>query len=182
MSEVFIGLLQQFPFDWAPRGWMICNGSLLSISQYSTLFALIGNSYGGDGVTNFAIPDTRGRTLVGQGQLPGGGRYAMGQYGGSGSYTLTQQNLSMHSHLLFASGQAATAAAPGSTNLSLAHTNGSDPTSGDAVNIQIYAPVGAAQPLQGLVSTGGNQPINLMQPYTVNNYCIAVQGIFPSRN
>lgn len=181
MSEVFVGLLQQFPFNWAPRGWMICNGSLVSISQYQALFALIGTTYGGDGVTNFAIPDTRGRTLLGQGQIAGGGRYEMGQASGAEAYTLTLQNLSMHNHLLFASIQGANAAAPGMT-VSLATSNGSDPTSGDAVNVQIYGPSGTNQPLQGIMPVGGNQAISLMQPYLVNNYCIAVEGIYPSRN
>jgi microcystin-dependent protein len=182
MSQVFVGQLQQFPFDWAPRGWMICNGALISTVQYQALFALIGTTYGGNGTTNFAIPDIRGRTLVGQGQFPGGGRYTMGEASGSESYVLTQQNLPIHNHVLFASPQAANAATPGGASPYLAHSNGSDPTSGDAVTVQIYAPVGAAQPLQGVTTAGGNQPIDLMQPYIVNNYCIAVEGIYPSRN
>lgn len=181
MSEVFVGLLQQFPFNWAPRGWMICNGALLSISQYQVLFTLIGTTYGGDGVNNFAIPDTRGRTLLGQGQIAGGQTYRIGESSGAEAYTLTLQNLSMHNHLLFASMQAANSPTAGTT-LSLANANGSDPTSGDAVTVQIYGPSGTNQPLQGIVPVGGNQAISLMQPYLVNNYCIAVEGIYPSRN
>ncbi|RZJ31454.1 MAG: phage tail protein, partial [Brevundimonas sp.] len=107
MSEVFVGLLQPFGFPFAPRDWMLCNGAILPISQYQALYALIGNTYGGDGVNTFAIPDTRGRTLVGQGHLPGGQTYAMGESGGLEAYTLTEQNLPMHTHMLMATDQGA---------------------------------------------------------------------------
>lgn len=181
MSEVFIGVLQPFAFPFAPRNWKICDGSLLPIAQYQTLFALIGTTYGGNGATNFAIPDTRGRILLGQGRLPGGSTYTIGESSGSEAVTLTVQNLPAHMHLMMASVNGSTAAAPGS-NEWLSTANGSDPTSGDAVTVHVYAPAGAAEPLQGVGPAGGNQPAPIMQPFLVNNYCIAVQGIFPSRN
>jgi microcystin-dependent protein len=181
MSEVFIGVMQPFAFQYAPRNWKICDGSLLPIAQYQTLFSLIGTTYGGNGTTNFAIPDTRGRILLGQGRLPGGSTYTIGESSGSEAVTLTVQNLPMHMHLLMASMPGATAPAPGS-NEWLSTANGSDPTSGDAVTVQVYAPAGPAQPLQGVAAAGGNGPAPIMQPFLVNNYCIAVLGIFPSRN
>ena len=103
MSEVFIGVLQPFAFPFAPRNWKICDGSLLPIAQYQTLFALIGTTYGGNGATNFAIPDTRGRILLGQGRLPGGSTYTIGESSGSEAVTLTVQNLPAHMHLMMAS-------------------------------------------------------------------------------
>lgn len=181
MSEVFIGVMQPFAFQFAPRNWKICDGSLLPIAQYQALFSLIGVTYGGNGTTNFAIPDTRGRILLGQGRMPGGSTYTMGEAGGSETVTLTVQNLPAHMHMLIASTQSATAPAPGSTEW-LDAANGSDPTSGDAVTVHIYAPAGAAEPLQGVGPAGGNQPAPIMQPFLVNNYSIAVQGLFPSRN
>jgi len=180
MSEVFVGLLQPFGFPFAPRGWMICNGALLPIAQYETLYALIGTTYGGDGVNTFAIPDTRGRTLLGQGSSFFG-TYTIGEIGGLESYTLTIQNLPAHTHMLLAATQGATLGAPASGD-HLAAAGGSDPTSGDAVNVNVYAPSGAAQPMQGVGQVGGNQPTPIMQPFLVNNYCIAVDGLFPSRN
>lgn len=181
MSQVFLGLIQPFGFDFAPRDYMICNGALLPISQYEALYALIGTAFGGDGVNTFAIPDTRGRTILGQGQTYFGHAYTVGQVGGFETCTLTQQNLSMHTHIMMARGQAATTSAPGATEY-LSGANGSDPTSGDAVTVNIYAPAGSAQAMQGVAAAGGNQPVGIMQPYLVNNYCIAVQGIFPSQN
>jgi len=181
MSEVFVGVMQPFAFPFAPRNWKICDGALLPIAQYQTLFALIGTTYGGNGTTNFAIPDTRGRILLGQGRMPGGSTYTIGESSGSESVTLTVQNLPAHMHTLITSTQSAMASAPGSAEW-LDAPNGSDPTSGDAVTVQIYAPAGAAQPLQGVGPSGGNQPAPIMQPFLVNNYSIAILGIFPSRN
>lgn len=181
MSEVFIGVIQPFGFPFAPREWMICNGALLPISQYDALFALIGTTYGGDGVNTFAIPDTRGRTLLGQGSSLGT-TWMIGETGGYESMTLTQQNLPAHSHPLLAAAGAGTVPAPGSADV-LAAATGHDPTSGDDVTVNIYAPAGgASQPMGGVTPAGGNLPVEMMQPYLVNNYCIAVSGIWPSRN
>ena len=181
MSEVFVGLLQPFAFPFAPRDWMLCNGALLSTSQHQTLFALIGITYGGDGVNTFAIPDTRGRTLVGQGHMPGGQTYTMGQAGGLEAATLTQQNMGAHTHMLVATAQTATHAAPVLGDR-LAASTGSDTTTGNSVTVRIYAPAGAGQPLEGVVPAGDNLATPLLQPYLVNNYCIALQGLYPSRN
>lgn len=181
MSDVFVGVIQPFGFPFAPRDWMICNGSLLSVHQYQALFALIGTTYGGDGVNTFAIPDTRGRILLGQGSTYFGA-FTLGEVGGLESVTLTPQNLAAHNHLMFASVQPATLPAPGAGEL-LAVANGSDPTAGDAVTVHVYAPAGGTMTtLAELAPAGGNQPVNIQQPYLVNNYCIAVQGIYPSRN
>ena len=181
MSDVFVGVIQPFGFPFAPRDWMICNGSLLSVHQYQALYALIGTTYGGDGVNTFAIPDTRGRILLGQGSTYFGA-FTMGEVGGLESVTLTSQNLAVHNHLMFASIQQATLPTPG-TGEWLAGANGSDPTAGDAVTVHVYAPPGGTMTaMADLGPAGGNEPVDIRQPYLVNNYCIAVQGIYPSRN
>ena len=181
--EVYLGTIQPFAFQWAPRGWMFCSGQLLSIAQNSALFSLIGTTYGGDGVTTFALPNLNGRTATGQGTSTTGASYVMGEAAGVERETLLQSQMPQHTHGLMAATGAATAAAPGS-NLMLAAANGSDPTSGDAVTVQIYGPGPANTPLapQSIGIAGGSQPFGIMQPYLVINYCIAVSGIFPSRN
>jgi len=184
MAQVFIGTLQPFGFDFAPYGWAFCDGRLLSIAQYQALYSLITTTYGGDGVVNFKLPDTRGRTLLGQGNSLGT-TYTMGEAAGQEQATLTQSNLPAHNHLMNVSGNAATLHAPagGGADL-LAAANGSDPTSGDAVTVNIYAPSGggAVASLGGVMPSGNNMPVTVMQPFLTNNYCIALAGIYPSRN
>lgn len=183
MSEVFVGLLQPFAFPFAPSGWMICNGTTLPIDQYEALFTLIGTTYGGNGTTNFAIPDTRGRTLIGQGHFPGGDNFAMGQKAGTETVTLTSQNLPAHTHILFSGVTAANSDTPGSSgSLLLDRAGGSSPVSGDPLTVHVYGPSGANVPMQEMGPAGGNQPAPIMQPFLVNNYCIALYGIYPSRN
>jgi len=181
--EVYLGTIQPFAFQWAPRGWMFCSGQLLSIAQNSALFSLIGTTYGGDGVTTFALPNLNGRTATGQGHSTTGSTYIMGESAGSENEILNQLQMPQHSHGLMGTTNAATATTPG-PNLMLAAANGSDPTSGDAVTVQIYGPGPGNTTLvpQSIGIAGGSQPFGIMQPYLVINYCIAVSGIFPSRN
>ena len=181
--EVYLGTIQPFAFQFAPYGWALCAGQLMSIVQHQALFTLINTTYGGDGVTTFALPDLRGRTITGQGTMPGGSTYHMGQRMGIEQTTLLLPQMPAHNHVLIASTQGATAHQP-STGMILAGANGSDPTSGDAVTVNIYAPGSATTPLAPTTIgyTGGNQPFSIMQPYLVVNYCIAMQGLFPSRN
>jgi len=181
--EVYLGSIQPFAFQWAPRGWMFCSGQLLPIQQNSALFSLLGVTYGGNGTQTFALPNLNGRTVTGQGQSTTGSNYVMGQASGSENVTLIQTQMPQHNHGLMGATGAATTNTP-AANVMLAAANGSDPTSGDSVNVQIYGPAPATTPLSpnSIGIAGGSMPFSVMQPYLVINYCIATSGIFPSRN
>lgn len=182
--EVYLGSIQPFAFQWAPRGWVFCNGQLLPVQQNSALFALIGTTYGGNGQQTFGVPNLNGRTALGQGASTASGHtFVMGQMSGVESETLIQSQMPQHTHGLMGTTSAATTATPGSSVM-LAAANGSDPTSGDAVNVQIYGPSPGSSMLapQSIAPAGNSLPFNIMQPYLVINYCIATAGIYPSRN
>lgn len=173
MNEPFLGMIALFGFNFAPRGWAFCNGQLLSIAQNSALFALIGTMYGGDGQTTFALPNLQGRVALHFGQGPGTSQYQIGQLAGSETTTLSAQNLPSHSHPLNAVSETGETSDP--TGAFLANTGALDKEyriSGTGVVMNVNA-VGA---------TGGNQPLSIVQPYLAVNYCIALEGIFPSRN
>ena len=177
-----MGMIALFGFNFAPKGWMFCNGQLLSIAQNSALFALLGTTYGGDGQTTFALPNLQSRVPLGMGTGPGLSNYQIGQTGGSENVTMSTNQMPAHNHALTGSGNAATA-----NNIRgsvLAQPNGVASPSEDTVAVNAYAPAGnavVADP-SAIGLTGGNQPMPVMQPYLAMNYCIAVQGIFPSRN
>jgi len=167
MSEPFLGEIKQVSFAFAPRGWAFCNGQLLSISQNTALFALLGTYYGGDGVRTFALPDLRGRVPMHVGGSPGG-------IGGEASHTLTASELPAHTHTLLASATPSHSADPTGRVLGA--------TEGGGINVCAAADGTAALNPAAITSTGGNQPHDNMQPYGVSNFIIALQGIFPSRN
>jgi microcystin-dependent protein len=184
MSEPFIGQIMMFAGNFAPQGWALCDGSLLSISQNTALFSILGTTYGGNGQTNFALPDLRGRVPVHQGSGPGLSSYSLGQSGGSENVTLTGNQLPSHTHgatatvTINANGNRADQTAPG----------GSVPAGGNAPQ---YAsrPDGSTTMNAGMASasvnvqpSGGSQPFSVIQPYLCVNFVIALQGIFPSRN
>jgi len=179
MATPFISDITMFAGNFAPVGWMFCDGRLLPIDQYSPLFALIGTTYGGDGVTTFALPDLRGRFPIHQGQGPGLSNYVQGQMAGSESVTLVSSQIPSHSHALFAS----------DTNATTASANGNLPAKPVQADNSTSVP-GYAAPGTGMVQMnaaaisggGGNQPHDNMQPYLAVNFIIAVQGVFPSRN
>lgn len=168
--EVFLGTIMLFGFNFTPRGWAICQGQLLSIAQNSALFSLLGTQYGGDGRTTFALPDLRGRVPLGFGQGPGLSDYPIGQLGGTEQVTLTSGQMPPHSHGVNAAASA-TSKAP-MNNLPAVSTGGS-----------AYGPTAAGTMAAGMVQSAGNgQPHANMQPYLVANWCIALEGIFPSRD
>jgi microcystin-dependent protein len=168
MSEPFLAEVRIFPYNFSPRGWAFCNGQLLPISQNTALFSILGTTYGGNGQTTFALPNLQDRTPIGFGQGPGLSSYQLGEVGGVETVTVTQGQLPSHTHSLMASTAAATTGTPGTT-VALA-----------APGAPIYAP---AQNLATMGPVGGTgQPHANRQPYTVLNFCIAVQGIFPTRN
>ncbi|MCL9999651.1 MAG: tail fiber protein [Erythrobacter sp.] len=181
MSNAFIGEIRLFGGTFAPRGWAFCDGRLLAIANYDTLFALIGTTYGGDGVNTFAVPDLRSRVPLSQGQGGGLSDYAMGQTGGTEQVLLDASQIPAHQHGLNATAATGAAMSPGSTvMLATPVESGATPslyvvpgTSG--VNPAPMAP-------QSISMTGGNQPHSNMMPTQAINYIIATEGLWPARN
>lgn len=161
----FLGQILPVSFNFAPNGWAQCNGQLLPISQNQALFFLLGTQYGGNGITNFALPDLRGRAIVGQGS-----GYVVGQSAGSENNTLTISNLPAHLHTVPATTNAGNSTTP--TGNIMADTGAIDKEYSSNPTTQM-APTG---------SSGNSQPMNNMQPSAPVFYIIALQGIFPSQN
>lgn len=170
MTEPFIGQISLFSFNFAPRGWAQCNGQLLPINQNQALFSLLGTTYGGDGRVNFALPDLRSRVPLHFG-MSLGQNYALGQRAGEAGHTLTLSELPTHTHN--AVGSSAAADSPLSSGTLLATTT--------AVNIYSDPTNLVAMSSSQIATTGGSQPHNNTQPTLVINFCIALQGIFPSQ-
>ena len=175
MATPFVGEIRTFGFNFNPRGWALCNGQILPISQNTALFSLLGTQYGGNGTTNFGLPDIRGRATLAQGQGPGLSEQFIGQLSGSENITLLTSEMPAHNHSLSAVPDLGEESDP--TGKALARAQG----------INAYTPTStsgtvalAATSLSGF--PGGNQPHNNMQPYLVLNFCIALQGVFPARN
>ncbi|MGM9426710.1 phage tail protein [Hydrogenophaga sp. MI9] len=181
MSDFFIGQVMLAGFNFAPKFWAQCNGQLLPINQNQALFSLLGTQYGGNGTTNFALPDLRSRTPVGYAssvdpswQPPS---VQIGQAAGVENVTLLSSNLPAHGHAVNASTAAADNRNPTGRVYATSTSTGTAPN--------LYAASsGAAVPqnAQTVGASGGNQPHSNLQPYTTINFCIALSGIFPSRN
>lgn len=177
MSTPYIGEIRMFGFGTrgAPNGWQACDGSLLPISQYDALFALIGTIYGGDGQTTFAVPDLRGRLPIHQGQGPGLSNYVIGQRAGTETVTVLSTQMPAHTHTLVVTSGAASAVTPGNTLL---------PASVSGESFYASDITGAtALPMspQSTSLAGGSQPHENCMPTLTVQYCIATQGIFPSQ-
>lgn len=181
MSDPFLGQIQPFAFPFAPKGWALCDGALLSTSQNQALFALIGSAYGGNGVSTFALPDLRGRVPLGQGS-GNGGTYAVGTPGGAESVALTPAQLPGHGHgLLGTSADATLAQVAAGQLLAKATPPPSTPT---AAPPYYYGPASGSTVALNAASVtpaGSGTPHENMQPFLVVNWCIAMAGIFPSR-
>jgi microcystin-dependent protein len=169
--DPFLGEIRIFGGNFAPVGWAICDGSLLPIAQNTALFSILGTMYGGNGTTNFALPDLRGRVVVGVGQGQGLSPYVQGQMGGTETQTLTVLQMPAHSH-----------------SVSATETNASSDDPKAAVlaklgNLKIYGagPDGTVMNSAMIGPTGGGQPISTLQPFLVINYIIALTGVYPSR-
>lgn len=159
-----------FGFSFAPRSWAFCDGQLIQISQNSALFSLLGTTYGGDGRTTFALPDLRSRVPIHKGQGPGLSPYSLGQRSGFETVTLTTAQIPPHNHLQACSSDDPNAGSPA----------GNFPA---AVSPPIYSSgANAAMANTALGNTGGGQPHENRQPFLVINFCICLQGLFPSRN
>ena len=172
MAEPFVGEIRIFGFNFAPIGLALCQGQTMPISQNTALFSLLGTTYGGNGTSTFQLPDLRGRGPIGFGTGTGLSAYEIGQAGGAESVTLTVDQIPAHTHTLEASDDPATNTKPAGRVLGRAH----DRTFVDA-------PDGTTTMNPGSVaSVGGGQPASIVQPYLGLNFCIALVGIFPSRN
>jgi microcystin-dependent protein len=171
MSEPFLAEIKIISWNFAPKGWAFCNGQLLPINQNQALFSLLGTTYGGNGQTNFALPDFRGRAPVHT------GTFVLGQKGGQEAHTVTMSEMPAHTHPLKASSKQANQATlvtqPGPTPNILAAVQGNQ-----------YGPVAALTTLipDTVTNTGGSQPHENRPPFLVLNFVIALQGIFPSQN
>jgi microcystin-dependent protein len=173
MPDPFIGQIQPFGFNFAPRGWAMCDGQLLPISSHSALFSLLGTFYGGDGRTTFALPDLRGRACLHLGSGPGLSPRTIGQKFGNESTTLGLSNLPSHTHALMAKDRKGNQQSPSGHVLAI--DNG-----GDFIYTSEAPDVSMAGASVG--STGNSQAFNNMQPALVVNWCIALVGVYPSRN
>jgi microcystin-dependent protein len=176
MADWYLGEVRAVGFNFAPRGWALCNGQTLAIAQNQALFALLGVQFGGNGTTTFNLPDLRGRTSVSWGQSSTGTTYTEGEKGGSESITMTTQQLPLHTHSIAASTVDATLPDPTGS----VYAAGSD-NSGTPVLAFTEAVPNAVMDPSALATTGNSSPIPIVQPYLVVNYIIATTGIFPSR-
>src|SRR5215471_12914452 len=168
MAEPFLGEIRIFAFSFAPRGWALCQGQVMSIAQNTALFSLLGTTYGGNGQTTFALPDLRGRA-----PMHFGNGFVQGESAGSEQVTLTLQQIAPHTHL-------ANCNATGSN--SQASPGGAYWSADTAGNLPYTNAGGGSMAPQAMSITGGSQPHDNMMPSLVVNYCIALSGIFPSRS
>jgi microcystin-dependent protein len=167
MSEPFLSEIKVISWNFPPKGWAFCNGQLLPINQNQALFSLLGTTYGGNGQTNFGLPNLQGRVPIHMGN-----GFTLGQTAGTSAVTITQQTMAQHQHLLQGTSNSAgnVAVAGGALLATSGNTIYSDPA-----NLVACGPT-------SVTNAGGSQPHNNMMPTLVLNYIIALQGIFPSRN
>lgn len=194
--EVFMGTIQPFAFQFAPRDWAWCNGQLLAIAQYNALFALLGTAYGGNGQSTFGLPNLQGRLPMAQGSGAGLTPRTLGEMSGTESVTATIANMPNHTHamtgltastaLQLAVPASNPATVPTATNAYLGASGGGPGSANIYSDAQGATPV----PLKGVTTTvtgdispaGGSTPMGVLNPYLVLNFSIALNGIFPSRN
>ncbi len=175
MAEPYLGEIHMFAGTFAPRGYALCNGQLVPVSQNAALFSLLGTQFGGDGRSTFALPNLQGNVPLSQGQPPGGNSYAVGQVGGEASHTLSIQELPYHTHNFNADTVNATVT-DASGNL-LGKLSGRQSTYYAPANPANLAPMAS----NAVGAGGGSQPHPNQQPFLVVNFCIAMQGAFPLR-
>ena len=169
MAEPFLSETRIMSFSFAPNGWAMCNGQLLPINQHQALFALLGTTFGGDGRVNFALPDLRGRTPIHVGN-----GHTLGERAGEQAHTLSIQELPQHTHVLKSTSQAVTTNIPASGN-ALGNTAPNQAYNNSNKNLTAMNP-------GSITNAGGSQAHLNMQPFLTLNFCIALQGVFPSPN
>lgn len=179
--ENYLGEIRAFSYGRAPRGWVPCNGQLLPIAQNQALFALLGIYYGGNGTTNFQLPNLNGRSIVGTGTSKSGSNYPIGQAAGTESVTINSNELPLHNHLVLTK-SAYDVGSPSTNFLGNPDIQGTSPVANKAtVNLYATSPGTLTQMGPCITTVGNNLPHENRQPYLVINYCIATQGVFPSR-
>jgi microcystin-dependent protein len=171
VADPFVAEIRIFPFNFAPRGWAFCDGQLLPLSQNTALFSLLGTTYGGNGKSNFALPDLQGRAPMHPGQGPGLSLYDLGETGGSDTVTLLESEMPNHSHPV----RASLADATGRT------LPGEMVATGTGVALFGPEPPNVSLADSALPPAGGDQPHNNLMPYLTFYFCIALQGVFPPR-
>jgi microcystin-dependent protein len=172
-GDPFLGEIALVPYNFPPKGWAFCQGQILSISQNTALFALLGTTFGGNGTTTFALPDLRGRSPISSGQGPGLNNFVLGQIGGVETVTLSSTEIPAHSHALNASSSNGTSDTP---------TNGVPAKNASGVPSFAAGPGNATMAATAIGSVGGGQPHENRVPYLTLNYIIALVGIFPTQN
>lgn len=170
MAEPFLAEIRIMSFNFAPRGWALCNGQTLPINQNQGLFSLLGTTYGGNGQTTFQLPNLQGRTA-----LHVNGTYPLGQSAGESNHTLTIQEMPQHVHIAFATSTQANAPSSVPVPTTMLATSTGSAIYGAAINLVPMAS-------NSISTVGGSQAHNNMQPYLGLTFCIALQGIFPSQN
>jgi microcystin-dependent protein len=171
MSNPFVAEIRIFPFNFPPKGWAFCDGQILPLSQNTALFSLLGTTYGGDGKSNFALPNMQGNAPMHPGQGPGLSLHDLGETGGSDTVSLLESEIPSHSHALQAS------ASDGFD------TNAGSELLAKGIGIGSYGVPGGTTYLSdsAIAPAGGDQPHNNLQPYLTLNFCIALQGVYPPR-
>ena len=174
MANPYLGEIRMFAGNFAPANWALCNGQLMSIQQNAALFAILGTTYGGDGIQTFGLPNLQSRVPIHWGQGLGLSQYVIGEMTGTENVTILQSNLPQHTHLLNAVSGGGNQAGPGNNYLAVEST-------GTSLNYSNSSPNATMNPnTVGL--TGQNIPINNIQPVLAVTFIIALSGIFPSRN
>jgi microcystin-dependent protein len=176
-SQPYIGAIFLFAGNFAPRGYSLCQGQLLSISSNAALFSILGTTYGGNGTSTFGLPDLRGRVPIGQGTGPGLNAVVLGEITGANAVSILTNNLPAHTHALNASNQPGGQVA--ATNNLVATTQDSNFNTLNSFN---PAPSNAVMAATSIGATGGNIPLNIQNPMLGLNYIIATVGLFPTRN
>ena len=169
--DPFVAEIRIFPFNFAPRGWAWCNGQLMPISQNTALFALLGTTYGGDGRSNFALPDLQGRAPMHPGQGTGLSLHDLGETGGSDNVTLITSELPLHNHNIGVAPEPGEVTSPANTTISVSQEG----------NMYVAGAANKTMSPNMMAPTGGNGPHNNLQPYLTTYFCIALQGVFPPR-
>lgn len=172
MADPFVAEIRIFPFNFAPKGWAWCDGQLMPLSQNTALFSLLGTTYGGNGKSNFALPDLQGRAPMHPGQGPGLSLHDLGETGGSETVTLLESEIPAHSHAMRAAPEAGEENDPVGAALGV--------TIGNTLYSNSNSPLVSMAP-EALAPAGGDQPHNNLQPYLTFYFCIALQGVFPPR-
>ncbi|MNQ39752.1 Phage Tail Collar Domain protein [compost metagenome] len=170
--DPFVAEIRIFPFNFAPKGWAWCDGQLLPLSQNTALFSLLGTTYGGNGMSNFALPDLQGKAPMHPGQGPGLSLHDLGESGGTETVTLLESEIPSHNHTLTVTSLNSQSTTPANNNL------------GRGNPVKVYSSGGSmtAMGTNSIAPSGGSLPHNNMMPYLTMYFCIALQGVFPPRS